>query len=220
MIAFFTAIYTFGLLSEGIEECGCFGDTGLLSSTPAALYLRNAVMMCMLLPGSLAHGDTDSRPTTPAWVIAASATAICAFVSGYTFRIPKSAIRHKEPEAVAVSDSPLTEFIHTDPDSTCIVFTFSYTCPHCLNSIANLKEYARTGAAGRVIALSSGDSAAEQRFREAFAPNFEIQNHGRELLKVTRNFPCTFFIEGDSIRRTIRGTLPAPQLTVARPNRE
>jgi hypothetical protein len=90
---------------------------------------------------------------------------------------------------------------------------FSYTCPHCLNSIANLKEYESSGVVDKVIGLAWGDSVVGNKFNERFNPNFSVENISMEKLShLTTKFPTAYYIRNDSIVMEVSGELPCAYL--------
>ena len=108
-------------------------------------------------------------------------------------------------------DSGLQSFIETSPDSTYFFFLFSYRCPRCLNSIANLNEYEEDGIADKVYGLSifsDDDEKYVETFNKNFSPNFEIINCSKELYKVTSDFPTSYLIKNNQIVLVMKGELP------------
>jgi len=220
MVAFYTIAYTYGLIVHNVEDCGCFGGIDTLNTSPTLLYIRNAIIICTLLPtvSRNRHELHTISERNCGWLTAIAASSIISFLCGHTYKTPQiNNTDNPRQKHISLHNSPLSEFIETNRDSTYLIFAFSYTCPHCMNSIANLKEYQRTRAVDRVIALALGDSVAEANFTSSFAPNFEIRNIGRNLLRLTHDFPTSYIIRNDTIIKTIAGELPAPQLLLPTP---
>jgi len=97
----------------------------------------------------------------------------------------------------------------TSQDSTYLVFVFTYICPHCLNSIENLKQYEPAGIVDKVIGIALENSVAEKQFREVFKPEFQIKNYSSTILfHLTNTFPQTYYIKNDSIILVLSGELP------------
>ncbi|MDE6307641.1 MAG: hypothetical protein K2L79_02370 [Bacteroidales bacterium] len=208
IVLFFTIMYSYALIFEGNTDCGCFGPWQALNASPLFLYIRNAVLLILLFFAYLKrekYGDFTPGFRVLAPVLVGA--GVLAFFVGYTYQEPVS----YKTTRMALHDSVLSEFVETSPDSTYLVFAFSYTCPHCLNSIGNLKECARFPVADKVIGLALGDSVMENRFfRKIFEPNFIIHNHKKELLRLTEKFPRTYYIRHDSIVLQMSGELPCP----------
>jgi hypothetical protein len=131
---------------------------------------------------------------------------LVAFMSGYSYK--KANKRHNSKPAQAIEDTVLKEFINTSKDSTYLVFAFSYSCPHCLNSIANLKEYEQSGVVDKVVGLALGDSIVGTEFAKEFKPNFPIKNCSKELLRLTKEFPTAYYLKNDSVVMVFSGELP------------
>lgn len=208
MVFFFTIMYTYALVFEGIEDCGCFGRFHALDTRPLFLYIRNAVLLILLFFAYLKRENYGSfSPGLHVFAVVFAGAGVLAFFEGYTYQEPVS----YKTTPLALRGSVLDEFVETSPDSTYLVFAFSYACPHCLNSIGNLKECVRFPIADRVIGLALGDSVMENRFfRKVFEPNFVIHNHRNELLRLTEKFPRAYYIRHDSIVLQVSGELPCP----------
>ena len=208
MVLFFTLMYSYALLFKGNEDCGCFGKFQALNTSPLFLYIRNALLLTLLLFAYLKrerYGSFSSGFYGLALVLVGA--GVLSYFVGYTYQEPVS----YKTARISLHDSVLGEFVETSPDSTYLVFAFSYVCPHCLNSIGNLKECARFPIADKVIGLALGDSVMENRFfRKVFEPNFVIHNHRNELLRLTDKFPRTYYIRHDSIVLQVAGELPCP----------
>jgi len=206
LISIFTLIFAYGLIFKGIEDCGCFGRISVLNTFPFITFIRNAVLLYLLI--AVFRKSTNNSEFNK-WAVYAIVAIVCctAFMSGYTFRFIQSD-NAKKFTAKSLKDTSLKQFVSTNKDSTYLVFAFSYSCPHCLNSIANLKEYEQFGVVDKVIGLALGDTVLEKRFREIFKPNFSIKNYSKELLDLTNVFPTAFYIKNDSILMELSGELP------------
>ncbi len=201
----FTIVYVYGVIFHDVENCGCFGKITMLNTFPVFTFLRNAILIYLLI---IVWRKGGNKQNVNKWivVIALFLMSLTAFMSGYTYKRTNKKQEGSPP--VAVGESILKEFISTSKDSTYLVFAFTYTCPHCLNSIANLKEYEQSGVVNKVIGLALGDSILERKFVEIFKPNFTIKNHSKELLRLTKNFPTIYYVRNDSIIMEFSGELP------------
>jgi uncharacterized membrane protein YphA (DoxX/SURF4 family) len=204
LVTCLTGVYIYGL-RHGVEDCGCFGKFTLQNSSPTFTFVRNTILVYLL---AAVWWRSETKLVLNKWNIMASLTfiAVAAFMAGFTY--DTSGDKPTPAKAIAMRDSKLREFVSTSCDSTYLVFAFSYTCPHCLNSIANLKEYESSGAVDRVIGLAMGDSIAEKRFVEIFKPNFSVINYSDELLRLTNEFPTAYYIRNDSIVVQSSGEIP------------
>ncbi len=202
----FTIIYVYGVVFYNIEDCGCFGKITVLNTSPVFTFSRNVILIYLLIA---VWRKTENKLTLDKWIAGIVLFFMClvAFISGYTYK--KDSKKHMpKSSTVAIEDSVLKEFVSLSKDSTYLVFAFSYTCPHCLNSIANLKEYEQSGAVDKVIGLALGDSIVEKKFMEIFKPNFTVKNYSKKLLRLTNNFPTAYYIRNDSIVMEFLGELP------------
>jgi len=206
LIVVFTVAYAYGILFHNVKDCGCFGNIKALNTSPVFSFLRDAILLYLLIA---VWRKGENKQSVNQWIAVTALIFMCvvAFMTGYTS--PKFGNRTAKKFVVqAVKNTALKDFIATSKDSTYLVFAFSYTCPHCLNSIANLKEYTKSGVVDKVIGLAFGDSISEKKFTETFEPNFPIKNYSNELLRLTNNFPTVYFIRNDSIVVEFSGELP------------
>ena len=211
LVAGFTIIYTYGFIFKGVEDCGCFGKITFLNSSPIVTFVRNAILLYLLF---VVWRKSDNKDNLNKWIALTGLIFMCvvAFMAGYTYPKVGKNQKSKEFSIKAIENTVLKDFITTSKDSTYLVFAFSYNCPHCLNSIANLKEYEQSGVVDKVIGLALGDSITEKKFIEIFKPNFTIYNYSKELLQITNNFPKAYYIRNDSIVMELSGELPCSYL--------
>ncbi|MDR0620003.1 MAG: hypothetical protein LBG17_08915 [Bacteroidales bacterium] len=212
LLTFFTIIYAYGLIFMDIKDCGCFGNISILNTSPIFIFIRNAVLTYMLVfIWVFGRAQTKELNSTIKFIIAVIFFAMCtiAFISGYNYQYVN---KNNENRIISIKDSALKDIVNISKDSTYFIFAFSYNCPHCLNSIANLKEYKETNIADNIIALALGDTIIEEAFTEIFKPNFPIRNYAKELLKLTNTFPKAYYIRQDSIIVELSGELPCAYL--------
>jgi uncharacterized membrane protein YphA (DoxX/SURF4 family) len=212
-----TAVFLYGYLFREVKNCGCFGALTLFDLPPVATFVRNAVLLALLFyvwkHSSRAPLTALSPKVKIANLIMAVVMFTVFFLSGYTYRQGLHFGRSyamRTYTGKAVGDTPLRGLITTSKDTSYLVFAFSYGCPHCYNSIANLKEYESSGSVDKVIALSYvTDSTQMQWFHNVFYPQFEIKHYPpQELFALTSSFPVSYYITGDIVRMKIRGELP------------
>ncbi len=202
-----TITYIYGWVFKDITDCGCFGNINMLNSSPVFTLVRNMVLICLCVDLYLSNEKevVDSK----IYVNICFLVAICivSFISGYTL---KKVDYNKDGKCIAIKDVELGTHVNTSVDSTYLVFAFSYSCSHCMNSIENLKRYEESGVVDKVIALTINNDEKREEFEKLYEPNFEIRHIERkELFKISNSLPRSFFIENDSIRFTISGELPS-----------
>ncbi len=208
VVIVFTLIYAYGYAFIGIIDCGCFGEIEQLNMSPTMTFIRNAILLVLLF-FIWRSGSNNCNLTTQAMAVSLSVIAVSAFMSGYSYREAVDSgiiIKHiAEP----VKNTSLGNMVSTSKDSTYWVFAFSYTCPHCANSIEHLNKYEKLGIVDTVIGLALVNPAAEEAFRKHFKPSFSIKNvMPTELFNLTNTFPKSYYIRNDSIIIEIEGTLP------------
>ena len=217
-VAGLTLIFLYGHLFVNITDCGCFGHFKFLNTSPFFTYLRNVVLISALLYIFLnTDGSRQTADQSEMLIMLGILCAVC-FTVGYTYAEPNNEATHYITKGkhvnVEVENTVLGEFLTPSKDSTYLVFVFSYACPHCYNSIENLKQYERMGVVDKVLALTfPADSATMSTFNNLFEPNFEIVNHSpKQLFRLTNRFPVSYYIEDNKIRMEVRGLLPCGYL--------
>lgn len=207
-----TSVFLYGWLARGMTDCGCFGKLHALNMSPWVTLIRNVVMFGLMMDIWRNSSQEALQKGTLAVATFLLVMSIGSFMSGYTSeRIIKSHLIEYENEAL--DKTRLKDFVETTPDSTYLVFVFSYTCPHCLNSIENLKQYEDAGIVGKVIGLAIENEEAEERFTDFFKPRFPIKNYPAEqIFRLTKEFPLSYYVRNDSIVATVQGELPTAYL--------
>ncbi|MDR2293437.1 MAG: DoxX family protein [Prevotellaceae bacterium] len=210
-----SAVYLCGYMFANVTDCGCFGYFSFLNLPPVFTFIRNLILICLLL--YIVRNSDNSYRTMDKKEIAVVVCILCAvsFVTGYTCTEHNNNddtqyITNGEYASKDVENSIFGELLTLSKDSTYFVFVFSYSCPHCYNSVENLKKYEQAGIADRVIGLSfAADTSAVNKFYGIFNPNFQIKNyHYRQLFRLTNRFPVSYYISNNKVKMEIRGILP------------
>lgn len=215
-VAALTAIYAYGLTMLNIHDCGCFGRFSWLNQTPWLTFARNGVLMASL--GYLAlRPITAKRLNLRTLTFMACVMATLTYACGYSIHgakaIRKTSSKSKPFQPYAVKEAKFADLLTLSPDSSYLIFAFSYTCPHCKNSIGNVEQYERMGYVDRTIALASGTKEEEQKFRDNFHPTFELRSIPQEkLTSIVDEVPTAFIVRNDTVVHVFRGEAFSPVL--------
>lgn len=209
----FTAIYMYGHLALGIRDCGCYGKVKFLNLTGIALCVRNLLLLCGAL-WVFRYSKSDSKPISKTILSVSSIILIvAAFFCGYTLPGRKSnniSIVANKFHPIALVKHPLNVYIGTSADSTYLVTVFSYSCPHCINSMGNIEQFEKFNVVDKVIGLGVYDEDDTKDFRKVLMPSFCVTNYTFEqIANLTLEFPTTYFIRNDSIVDVIKGEVPS-----------
>lgn len=208
-LAGLTLTYIYGWLFKDITDCGCFGHINILNSSPIFTLVRNAILIYLCVDLYLSNGKEVIDSKTYINICFIIAICIVSFISGYTLEEVSYKYK-KDKKYVAVKDLSIGSHISTSADSTYLVFAFSYSCSHCMNSIENLKQYEKSGVVDKVIALTINNDEKSEKFMKLYEPNFEIKHIEKsEFVKISNSFPRSFFIENDTLQFTLSGELPS-----------
>lgn len=209
-----SSIYLYGVLAKGIIDCGCFGPHPWLNSKPWLTFSRNGFLITLLIP-SLIKTETSTAPTIPSIVFMAIIAVIVMFMCGFSFRGADCLNKQHTFQPIALSDSPLADYVECHPDSSYLVFAFSYNCPYCQNSIGNVNQYIPMGVVDNVIGLAIEDSIARKRFYRLFDIDFPIREISSvEMFRLSNTMPTTFIIRHDSIINQLTGMVVSPALQI------
>ena len=210
MLTVFTIAYGYGYWIHGIEDCGCFGVISNAKTPFWLVFLRNAFLIYFMIE---TFRQTKIEPILMKWKSAVIFVTIivAAFVSGFTFHpisisspITEHKLMNKSIDSVSVE---LNELLSVD--SSYLVFAFSYTCPHCWNSIENLKQYTNMSEIDRVIGITPEDTVNSAVFMEEFNPQFSIYAMQPTTMTTLINvYPTAFYIKNGYIRHVFEGELP------------
>ncbi len=210
----FTFSFAYAHFVHGINDCGCFGTLQHTEISPVLPFLRNIILMCMCSLIFLKYPAQKTETVTWKRWLAQTVMYPAIFIAGFSFTTPfflKMAAAKHPFQSQNISTTALAKYIITSPDSTYLIFCFSYTCPHCWNSIENLEQYKKTNAVNSVIVFATGENSDKLSFTDNFHPDFHIAdlpfNSMRELTNI---FPTAFYIAHDSIKVVIQGELPSP----------
>ena len=210
-----SAIFLYGVLFQGITNCGCFGPLTWLNTRPWITFLRNAIIIILLIP-SLCRPQDSTPLTIPSVICMSLAVVVLMYMCGYSMHGAKCLQRaHKPFQSLPLANHPLAQQISCNPDSTYLVFAFSYGCPYCQNSIGNVNQFTSMHVVDRVIGLAIEDSVGRERFDRIFDYNFGIKEiPDIEMYKITASLPVTFYIRHDSIINAVAGSVTTPALSI------
>lgn len=205
-----TLTFIYGWVFKDITDCGCFGKINFLNSSPAFTIIRNIILIYLCIDLWL---SSDNETINEKWitnVIFILTISIVSFMSGYTLKNGIMSTKKKSKNKISVKESNLSDFMTLSPDSTYMVFAFSYTCPHCLNSIENLKQYEASGIVDKVIGIAVENDDKKESFEKLYKPNFTINEISKiDINKITSSLPKAFYIHNDSVVFTLSGELPS-----------
>jgi uncharacterized membrane protein YphA (DoxX/SURF4 family) len=214
LLIIFTAAFAYGHFQNGIDDCGCFGTIRQASTPPWLSFLRNIILIAIALVVWLKYPQQTTDIARWKKFVIVVVMIVSIFEAGYSFRMP-SFYSYKKPvhayQNQLVKNTELAKYARVSPDSTYLYFCFSYTCPHCWNSIENLLLFKRSGTIDRFVALASGKDADKLLFEQNFQPDFPITNLSKEEMdKIVNAYPTAFYVKHDSIKIIIQSELPSP----------
>ena len=124
LLCVFTTAFTYAYITHGITDCGCFGSYMPLQSTPANTYIRNTILLILLIYIIICEHDTTSIEK---WKVITIITIMFSstFVAGMTYK-PFAFIEHHHPyENHAVNETPLSEYSIIEDGKSKLIMFFS-----------------------------------------------------------------------------------------------
>jgi uncharacterized membrane protein YphA (DoxX/SURF4 family) len=214
LLIIFTIAFAYAHFRYGVNNCGCFGTIQHSNLPPIFSFLRNLILIVMSFIVWIKYPKEKTKITLWKKYVIFSVMGISLFIAGLTFRIPFFLTGKPKTHAFQnqnIKNTELSNYIKTAPDSTYLVFCFSYTCPYCLNSIENLRQYEKTNTADNVMALAVGDPEDRVIFEQNFNPDFAYKDLSvEEMDKLTSFYPTAFYVVHDTIKVIVQGQLPSP----------
>jgi uncharacterized membrane protein YphA (DoxX/SURF4 family) len=210
MILVFSLSFLYAYLFRNVTDCGCFGEIKILKLSPQGTFIRNALLL-LLLYVSWRFSDKPAGISRQKQVVAVIAVVCAGFFAGYSFSSgsPKAHRAIHPMYQRAVNETVLPQLTPISPDSTYVIFIFSYRCDGCWNYFENVKRYHDTPIADRMVVFAAGRDSSET-FKNYFHPDFEIhETDEKTLTQLTQAVPVMFYISGDTVRHVIQGTIPA-----------
>jgi len=220
MLVIFTLAFTYGYFKHGVTDCGCFGALKTEQNNIFFFYLRNFVLLGLSLFVYLHYPANQEEMSDRKKMILLGVLLPMLFVAGLTYRMPYS-LQQNKPHILLnkhIKDTPLSQYVQTDSDKSYLVFFYSYSCPHCCNSIENFKRFEQSTMVDSLISfvfvdadLSNNDTEIKNDFIEFFGDfgTQEIVNDSI-ILSLIPFVPTSFYIKDDTIKAVINGMLPSP----------
>jgi len=215
LLLIFTTAFAYGYFVNGIEDCGCFGTIKKLSTPPLLSFIRNFILLLISLLVWIKYPLENFSLKGWKQIVVMVIASISFFSSGLTFNLlyVKNVVvqkKEKAPKSKYIKKTTLNNFVNTHPDSTYVIFAFSYSCPHCLNSIENVNKYVENGVVDKVIGLGTGSEEQKSEFYEYFKPKFEVRHLERkDFATISTKVPIIFFVKNDSIKFIINNVAPS-----------
>lgn len=213
LLIVFTIAFAYAYFAKGITNCGCFGTLKHSSMPPAFSFIRNFILISLSFIIWIKYPKEETETENWKKYFILSVMSIAIFVSGYTFRIPVFTKPSKINERYLnkpVNETDLSKFVSTSKDSTYLVFMFSYTCPHCINSIENLLAYKKSNTVDQILGLATGSEEDKIAFYQNFTLDFPVKEISSKTVKsMVNGVPAAFFIKNDTINNVIPGSLPS-----------
>lgn len=213
MLVSFTAAYTYGNVTHGITDCGCFGNF-IKTESPALVYIRNVLLIGASLFVFI-NTKSGKNKDIPSWKKSILLTILLPsiFLSGMTSRILPNKTQEHPYQNKPLQETTLKDYAISSKNKELILF-ISYGCPHCINSIENFKSYKEQNSVDTTLCyvLNDKENALNDSLKIAFTNHFPnvVFSEINPNLDFISAYPTAFYIEKDTIKQVIVGELPSP----------
>jgi uncharacterized membrane protein YphA (DoxX/SURF4 family) len=214
LLIIFTLAFAYAHFKHGVNDCGCLGTLQPSNLPPVFSFLRNLLLIIMSIIVWMKYPKEKTDIVKWKKYLLIAAMGVSCFSAGYTFTLPPSFKKTDDKpkfENKVVKSTELDNYIKPSIDSSYLVFCFSYSCPHCWNSIENLRQFIKMKIADSVIVFALGEAKEKQFFYDNFKPDFKIRDLTHDkMIKLTTFYPTAFYIRHDTIKLELHGVLPSP----------
>ena len=211
-----SVIFAYGVLVKGIDDCGCFGViSNLFTSKPWMTFFRNALFIGISIPvfldATTEKHDVGIKSLVIIFIVGLSCF-ICGLSMNKSYKLPKISSAKVTNNRNTMMDK-LKEIYPFKSESSYVVYLFSFTCPHCLNSYANVQQFQQFNVVDNVVGISIQDEDAMGRFYRIYNPEIEIITIPKEdMQQITNQLPLGIFIKENTIVKTEFGRITSPGL--------
>ena len=215
MLLLFTVIYTYGYAVKGIESCGCFGSlwTSIFDNV-FVFYGKNIVLLVFSFLIYKKSEDLELPEEELKKTVIYLLLAVAIYQTGFRFMPMVKQSAGSESSLLidkSVSDLDLDKHYVFSADSTYLVFVFSYSCPHCLNSIANINLYKENKKVSEIIFIPFGNMSDRLEFDTHFDLNgLRLEDNLASISNHIRAYPTTLFIKNNNVIFVKEGLMPSP----------
>lgn len=214
-----TALYTTGLLKDGITDCGCFGNVQFMKLPPWGLYLRNAVLVVLsatVAAKAPATGwfEVIALPAGTAKLGAVGLLGAMGFLlAGVSYHRP---LFHQRIAANLWGGYPVerTPFagIPFSADSAYALFLFRPDCTLCKDEVANAASWREAGHVDKVIAVTAASyrKAADSTFRPLFGRYLDrvVYISDARMARAVNYVPTLIVVAGNTVSHVQAGHIP------------
>lgn len=213
-----SAIFAYGVIARGIEDCGCFGALSrIYTGRPWITFARNALFILISIPAIVYPPKESGKYLIPKLLlitlVSASACFICGLSMRNSFELPDIASRHTDSREQTMDK--LNNIYPFSQDSVYIVYLFSFSCAHCQNSFANVQQFEQFKIVDKVLGIAIDDAEAMERFYRIYQPQIEIITIPHDAMSdITGQLPVALLIQNNAIQRAESGSVTSPGIFI------
>ena len=217
-----SAVFAYGVVAKGMEDCGCFGALErYYTAKPWMTFARNAVLIGLTIPilikGKKGQKQEGTRHLPQKLIAMMAVVAVACFICGLamksSFRLPEIG-REEEEDKIGMCEK-LERIYSLSADSSYMVYLFSYTCPYCQNSYANVMQYGEMGLVDKVVGVAVEDAEARARFERIYGCEMEVREIAKDSMSaITHELPVAVVIRKGEIEEIKRGMIASPGIYI------
>lgn len=212
ILIIFTVVFGYGYIFKDIEDCGCFGKIKVLKMPPLVTLLRNILLM--VLTFWIWKKYPVVQTSSAKWKLYSIfiVVIISSYVSGLTYQSNiKNIYQHNPYLNAPVKNTLLSNYVKTSPDSTYLIYVFTFGCTHCWDGFENVKSYQETGMVNKVIGLGNGTKEQHDFVMNYLHPTFPVTVVQIDsLMNMVTEFPTAYYIKNDSVKFVMEKEIFSP----------
>ncbi|OQA98640.1 MAG: DoxX [Bacteroidetes bacterium ADurb.Bin217] len=192
-----TGIYTYGLVYHNITQCGCFGVMESGNTNPLLLYSRNlTLILASIYIWKQTRTEQYRYSTLKLSIISIFAILFIGSCIIWNTRIQTNHTHNHSLLYSPIANTFVANYVKPIKEQSYIIFFFSYTCPHCIESIHNLQDYKKHSLVDTIIGFTYTNQKSKGLFMSFFNPDFTIYEIPKEELdEYIDAYPTSFFIK-------------------------
>jgi uncharacterized membrane protein YphA (DoxX/SURF4 family) len=216
-----TIIYAYGNIFNDVTDCGCFGSVSSVNMSSLSVYIRNIVLIVLTFYLWKQIPSYKKVRNEKIWKVLILVLFIIStsFIAGLGFEYrsvsgDKQLLMYESDKEhnfhqKKINQTILSEYGNTSSDSTYVFYVFSYGCPHCWNSIENVKSYEKYGIVDRSILIATGTAQYKRNFYKYYKDLDIKETTPEKVGEITDKVPIAFFVKNNTITKIIHSEMPS-----------
>ncbi len=212
ILIFFTTIFSYGYLVNGISDCGCFGN--VIKMSPLISILRNITMIGFsgLIWKYLILNPTNNSTSKLYLGVIYGLGFVSFFSTGFEMKNTYTVVQNIQ--SLPLEKTSIGRSVTIPKVDKCLIFIYSPKCPHCQAATSIINRYQKNGLVDTTIAITASELQISDisKFYKQFNPDFHtFQIPKDSLKKITRSLPTLIYVEKGIVQRVMNEGVMTPK---------